>query len=69
MLTHSQHRGTVTTKEAIRSIMIDVLGFEKEVLDNLRIGYSICRIIIFKLLDQFDINNLASINNFEFKLE
>jgi hypothetical protein len=60
-------RGTVTTKEAIRTIFVERLGFEREALGSFSIGYSKGRIVTFKLINQFDIDTLASVERFEFK--
>ncbi len=62
-----EFRGTITTKEAIRSIFVDALGFQKETLGSLTIGYSRGRIVTFKLRDQFDIDSLASMEEFNFE--
>ncbi len=64
-----EFRGTITTKEAIRTIFMEALGFGKEDLGSLTIGYSKGRIITYKLLDQFDIDSLSSLEFFEFKRE
>jgi hypothetical protein len=61
------YRGTVTTKEAIKTIFIDKLGFAKSDLGSITIGYSMGRIITNKLLNQFNIDQLESIKNFDFK--
>ena len=63
------YRGTVTTKEAIKTIFVEVMGFEREDLGSLTIGYSKGRIVTYKLLNQFNIDTLSSIENFEFKRE
>jgi hypothetical protein len=68
-LNGEDYRGTVTTKEAIKTIFIGELGFERKALGSLTIGYSKGRIITFKLVKQFDIDTLASIEDFEFKRE
>jgi hypothetical protein len=43
------------------------LGFDRESLGSITIGYSKGRIITYKLIDQFDIDTLASLELFEFK--
>ena len=63
------YRGTVTTKEAIKTIFMGMLGFSKTDLGSLTIGYSMGRIITFKLLNQFNIDQLESIEHFDFKRE
>jgi hypothetical protein len=62
-----EFKGTVTTKEAIRTIFVDALGFEKETLGSVTIGYSKGRIITYKLINQFDKDTLGSLEEFEFK--
>ena len=64
-----EYRGTVTTREAINTIFVNILGFSKEALGSITIGYSRGRIITYKLINQFDIDQLKSIENFEFKRE
>jgi hypothetical protein len=65
----SDFKSTVTTREAIKTIFTEALGFEKSALDSLTIGYSKGRIITFKLKNQFDIDKLSSIEKFEFRRE
>jgi hypothetical protein len=62
----SEFNGTVTPKEAIRDIFIDKLGFKKNSLGSLTIGYSRGRIVTYKLVDQFDIDSLTNFENFDF---
>jgi hypothetical protein len=64
-----EFRGTVTTKEAIKSIFIEQLGFERNSLGSMTIGYSKGRIITYKLLNEFDIDTLSTVEEFEFKRE
>ena len=61
------YRGTVTTKEAVKTIFMDKLGFVMSDLGSLTIGYSMGRIITFKLRNQFNIDQLESVENFDFK--
>ncbi len=68
-LNGSEFRGTITSKEAIRTIFIEIMGFERSSLGSLTIGYSKGRIVTFKLINQFDIDLLASIENFQFTRE
>ena len=56
----------MTNQEAIKTIFIGSLGFRKEALGSLTIGYSKGRIITFKLKEQFDIDQLACIEEFSF---
>lgn len=60
-------KGTLTTLEAIKTIFINTLGFSKSDLGSLTIGYSMGRIVTFKLLSQFNIDLLESVENFDFK--
>ena len=60
------YRGTITIQEAIKTIFIGAMGFHKESLGSLTIGYSMGRIVTYKLKDQFDIDQLASIEEFSF---
>ena len=59
-------RGTVTVQEAVKAVFIGALGFYKESLGSLTIGYSMGRIITFKLKEQFDIDQLSSCEEFCF---
>ena len=58
--------GTITTQEAVKAIFIKALGFSKEALGSITIGYSRGRIVTFKLKDQFDIDQLANYELFSF---
>ena len=60
------YRGTITIQEAIKTIFIGAMGFHKESLGSLTIGYSMGRIVTYKLKDQIDIDQLASIEAFSF---
>ncbi len=60
-------RGTVTITEAVKRIFVEALGFDKTALGSVNIGFSMGRIVTFKLKDQFDIDQLASIEEFNFK--
>jgi hypothetical protein len=57
-------RGAVSMVEAVKLIFIKELGFEKSALGSVNIGYSMGRIVKFKLRDKFDIDQLASIEQF-----
>jgi hypothetical protein len=46
---------------------MDTFGFQREALGSLCIGYSKGRVVTFKLTNQYDNDNLASIKNFSFK--
>ena len=61
------YKGTVTVNEAVKTIFIGALGFGKESLGSITIGYSMGRIITFKLKDQFNIDQLASAEEFSFE--
>ena len=61
-----QYNGTITVREAVREIFVGVLNFEKEVLASVSIGYNKGRIVTFKLVKEFDIDSLESIENFSF---
>ena len=61
-----QYNGTITVREAVREIFIGVLNFEKEVLASVSIGYNKGRIVTFKLVKEFDIDLLESVEIFSF---
>ena len=58
-------RGTITTKEARKTIFEGILGFEQKDLMGFYFAYSSCPIVTFKLSSQFNIDNLEHIQNFE----
>ena len=60
-------KGTITPKEARRTIFEEILGFKQEDLIGLYFAYSGCPIVTFKLKEQFNIDSLESFQ--EFKLE
>ena len=60
------YRGTVTVREAVREIFLGVMEFSKEALASVSIGYNKGRIVTFKLVDKFDIDQLSSIEEFSF---
>ena len=60
------YKGTITVREAVREIFLGVLEFNKEALASVSIGYNKGRIVTFKLVDKFDIDQLASIEEFTF---
>ena len=60
------YNGTITVREAVREIFIGVLNFEKEVLASVSIGYNKGRIVTFKLVKEFDIDLLESVEIFSF---
>ena len=61
-----QYFGTITVREAVREIFVGVMNFEKEVLASVSIGYNKGRIVTFKLVKEFDIDQLESVENFSF---
>ena len=60
------YRGTITVREAVREIFIGIMEFNKEALASVSIGYNKGRIVTFKLVNKFDIDQLASIEFFSF---
>jgi hypothetical protein len=60
-------KGTITPKEARRTIFEEILGFKQEDLIGFYFAYSGCPIVTFKLKEQFNIDSLESFQ--EFKLE
>ena len=60
------YKGTITVKEAVREIFIGAMEFEKESLASVSIGYNKGRIVTFKLVNLFDIDTLASVEEFTF---
>ena len=61
-----QYFGTITVREAVREIFVGVMNFEKEVLASVSISYNKGRIVTFKLVKEFDIDQLESVENFSF---
>jgi hypothetical protein len=57
-------KGTITPKEARRTIFEDILGFKQEDLIGFYFAYSGCPIVTFKLKEQFNIDNLESFQEF-----
>ena len=53
-------------REAVREIFIGIMEFNKEALASVSIGYNKGRIVTFKLVNKFDIDQLASIEDFSF---
>ena len=60
-------KGTITPKEARKTIFEEVLGFKQDDLIGFYFAYSGCPIVTFKLKEQFNIDNLESFQ--EFKVE
>ena len=60
------YKGTITVREAVREIFLGTMEFSKEALASVSIGYNKGRIVTFKLVDKFDIDQLASIEEFTF---
>ena len=60
------YRGTITVREAVREIFLGIMEFSKEALASVSIGFNKGRIVTFKLVDKFDIDQLASIEEFSF---
>jgi len=57
-------KGTITPKEARRTIFEDILGFKQEDLIGFYFAYSGCPIVTFKLKEQFNIDSLESFQEF-----
>jgi hypothetical protein len=57
-------RGTITPKEARRTIFEEILGFKQEDLIGFYFAYSGCPIVTFKLKEQFNIDSLESFQEF-----
>jgi hypothetical protein len=57
-------KGTITPKEARRTIFEGILGFKQEDLVGFYYAYSGCPIVTFKLKEQFNIDSLASFQEF-----
>ena len=62
-------KDTIAITEEVTKIFSKALGFEKIFLRSVSIGYSMRRIVTFKLKDQFDIDQLESLEEFEFKIQ
>jgi hypothetical protein len=60
-------KGTITPKEARRTIFEEILGFKQEDLNGFYFAYSGCPIVTFKLKEQFNIDSLESFQEFELK--
>ena len=65
-LNDEPYKGTITVREAVKEIFIGILEFEREALASVSIGYNKGRIVTFKLINQFDIDLLASVEEFSF---
>ena len=59
------YRGKIDPNVAIRKIFMDKLGFKRQELNGMIIGYGGGQIVKFKLFAQFDIDQLKSIEYFE----
>jgi hypothetical protein len=57
-------KGTITPKEARRTIFEDILGFKQDDLIRFYFTYSGCPIVTFKLKEQFNIDSLESFQEF-----
>jgi hypothetical protein len=57
-------KGTITPKEARRTIFEEILGFKQEDLIGFYFAYSGCPIVTFKLKEQFNIDSLESFQEF-----
>jgi hypothetical protein len=57
-------KGTITPKEARRTIFEEILGFKQEDLVGFYFAYSGCPIVTFKLKEQFNIDSLESFQEF-----
>ena len=57
-------RGTITFKEATETIFTQIMGFDLSDLYSLRMRYSGCPLIKFKLKQQINIDDLISVQNF-----
>jgi hypothetical protein len=57
-------KGTITPKEARRTIFEEILGFKQEDLIGFYFAYSGCPIVTFKLKEQFNIDSLESFKEF-----
>ncbi len=61
-------KGAITPKEAKRTIFEEILGFKQDNLISFYFAYSGCPIVMFKLIEQFNI--MDSLKFFrEFKVE
>ena len=58
-------RGTITLKEARKTIFQDILGFQKEDLSGLFMTYSGGPIVTYKLYSQFNIDQLKLVEFFD----
>jgi hypothetical protein len=66
-LDNQPFKGTITQKEARKTIFEEILGFKQEDLIGFYFAYSGCPIVTFKLKEQFNIDSLESFQ--VFKLE
>ena len=66
-INNSPYKGTITPREARKTIFQDILGFSQDALIGCIIGYSRCRIVTYKLRDVFDIDTLHMIEDFTFE--
>jgi len=57
-------KGTITPKEARRTIFEEILGFKQEDLIGFYFAYSGCPIVTFKLKEQINIDSLESFQEF-----
>jgi len=57
-------KGTITPKEARKTIFEEILGFKQEDLTGFYFAYSGCPIVTFKLKEQFNIDSLVSFQEF-----
>ena len=65
MIDDEVFRGKITLKEARIKIFEEILGFKREDLNGMIIGYSGGPIVTYKLFSQFNIDTLKSIEYFE----
>jgi hypothetical protein len=66
-LDNQPFKGTITQKEARKTIFEEILGFKQEDLIGFYFAYSGCPMVTFKLKEQFNIDSLESFQ--VFKLE
>ena len=57
-------KGTLTFNEAVDSIFVEILGFSFDDLYSVRMRYSGCPIVKFKLKNQTNIDDLRSVEHF-----
>ena len=60
-------KGTVTFKEAKHEIFQGKLGYEQTLLHSIRTTFNGCPVIKFKLKSQINIDDLASVEHFDFE--